>query len=453
MRIAGLIAGSDPVVGGHARGQTDAAPAGHRPARTEHARWTARFVIQAATLAMLLSVTLFERFGIAQAIDCSLPAIYLFVVAGLIFDSFELSPTRLTIYGAMVVAALLSYWLNRAVGSAMSVPSMLLYFVIYAPFTLSLRPAVVDGRGEQVQSQFLAVALICAVAGILQFYLQFIVHAPWLFDFTYLIPEALRGSTGFNTVYNVGLFTKSNGFFLREPSEQSLLMGLAIVVEWSSKKRRPWRLACFIMALLLSYSGTGIMALTVALMVPFNYKVALRLLGAILVAAFVFFVVGDVLQLDVITRRVHEFGSPKSSGYQRYIAPALLVRDGIADTSWTPLFGHGPGMITRASVRYLSHDPTWGKSIFEYGLVGFAIVCALFIWSLRKPLVSLRLRVVLFVTWLVAGGNLLAAPSIALRLSLAGFLPAMLCSAGSLDRRSQRSHPLGRGLAHGARLT
>ena len=272
-----------------------------------------------------------------------------------------------------------------------------------------------------------------------QVYLQFVIHGQWLFDYTYLIPEVLRGTSNFNTVYNIGLFTKANGFFLREPSEFSLLMAMAIIVEWS-RQRRPWCLACFVMGLLLAYSGTGILTLAIGLLVPFNYKVLIRIVAALAVAALVVFVAGDALRLDLIMRRIHEFGSSKSSGYMRYIAPAFLVEDGFNDTPWTPWVGHGPGLISRVAARYLSHDPTWAKALFEYGGVGFVLVCALLISSLYKPLVPLRLRVVLFVTWLVTGGHLLSAPSVATRLCLVGFLPSLLPSQPAAERE-KRAQP------------
>jgi hypothetical protein len=421
------------------------------PASTSHVRWAARNGVQLASLIVFLSVTIFVRFGITvgkNAIDCSLIALYLFVALGLVFECFEVSATRLTTYGALIVAAVLSYSLNSSTfGSALSIPSLLLYLVLYAPFILSLKPGIVASNGDQAASQFLAVALVCAVAGTAQFYLQFVIHGQWLFDYTYLIPEALQGTPNFNTVYNIGLFTKSNGFFLREPSEFSLLMALAIIVEWS-RKRRPWCLACFVMGLLLAYSGTGILTLAIALLVPFNYKVLVRIVVAVGVVALVVLVVGDALRLDVIMRRISEFGSSKSSGYKRYIAPAFLVQDGYDDTSWTPWFGHGPGMISRVAARYMSHDPTWAKSLFEYGVVGFVLVCALLIMSLYKPLVPLRLRVVLFMTWLVTGGHLLSAPSAAMRLCLVGFIPAVVPSLRAAGRaRRLQPHASSPGVA------
>jgi len=411
----------------------------------EHTRWTARFAMRSATWMVLLSVTVFERFGITSgknAIDFSLIVLYMLVFLGLVFDAFELSIMRLVLFAALTASACLSYGFNLALGDNLSIASMLLFIVLYAPFVISLRGPFVDATGEVAASQFLAIALLLAAAGTLQFFLQFAIHASWLFDYTPLIPEVFRGPTNFNTVYSVGHFTKSNGFFLREPSEFSLLMGLAIVIE-SSWKRRPWALVCFGTGLILSYSGTGILTLGVGLLVPFNYKVALRLLLVALLGAAVYFAAGEALRLDITLRRVSEFGAAGSSGYARYIAPAFLVQDTFNDTAWSPILGHGPGMITKAAGRYQSHDPTWAKGIFEYGLLGFLLVCALMTSVLRKPQIPLRLTVVLMVTWLVTGGHLLSASAAALRLILVGFLPSLSEAALGLDRRQPGPPTLG----------
>lgn len=412
---------------------------------THHIRRIARIAIRAARLVVLLSVTVFDRFGITvgkSSIDASLITLYLFVAVCFTFDCLELSMTRLLIYFATVASAVGSYWINTFVGEAESLPSLGLLIVLYAPFVVSLRPGV-DERsdGSAAAAQFLTIAFLCAIAGILQFYLQFLIHPAWLFDYTPLIPPLFRCTPGNNTVFSIGPFVKSNGFFFREPSGFSFVMGLAIIMEWSHG-RRPLRLACFIMGLLLAYSGTGILTLVVALLVPFNAKVLLRLLAAACAAGVLFFLLGDALNLSFIARRVHEFGSERSSGYIRYIAPARLVYDTFNDALWTPFFGHGPGTISRATINFQSHDPTWAKAIFEYGLLGFTLVSGLYAAILRESPAPLRWRVVLFATWLVTGGLLLSAPANALRLCLVGFLPRALAPLVR-GRQGEESHLAG----------
>ncbi|HSY21782.1 MAG TPA: hypothetical protein VK841_06695 [Polyangiaceae bacterium] len=431
MRVSGLLQRSGleaPLHPAHAFDDV-AAPWTTAPANAPGVRSFARTAIHFARGAVFFSLTVLDRFGITSgstAVDAALFALYFFLAVGLLFDGLALSTTRVQIFAAVVAAAVTSWWLNRSGGAGPSTLSLLLFLAMYAPFVFTIRPDVDDpDDGTAPATQFLAFALLCAVAGILQFYLQFVIHASWLFDFTPAIPPSLRCTTGFNTVISAGRFVKSNGFFLREPSGFSFMMALAFVMEWSLRRRLLW-LACFGMGLLLSYSGTGLLTIAIALLVPFDRRAILRLVGAACAATVVFLVVGEALNLTFTVDRLNEFGSERSSAYIRYVAPFRLVSDTFNDAAWTPFFGHGPGSIKHLLLAYRSHDPTWAKLVFEYGLVGFVSLCALYLVVLHHPGVPLRWRVVLFISWLVMGGHLLSPDANALRLCIVGFLPPLL---------------------------
>jgi len=139
---------------------------------------------------------------------------------------------------------------------------------------------------------FSHVALLCALAGIAQFYAQFVFQAPWLFDFSRDLPWHLRGPSGYNTVIPVGELYKSNGFFLREPSHFSFLMALALLAELQMA-RRPLRLVTFGLALLLTYSGTGLLALSLGLMFPLGRRTLVQLLVLGVLGFVMFGLLGD----------------------------------------------------------------------------------------------------------------------------------------------------------------
>jgi len=82
-------------------------------------------------------------------------------------------------------------------------------------------------------------------------------------------------------VIAVGSHYKSNGFFFHEPSDFSFVMALGLVVEWVGQKR-PLRLGCHALALLLTYSGTGLFALAIGLLFPLGLKTLLRLSAGLL---------------------------------------------------------------------------------------------------------------------------------------------------------------------------
>jgi O-antigen ligase len=107
------------------------------------------------------------------------------------------------------------------------------------------------------------------------------------------------------------------------------------------------------------------------------------------------------------------------------VAPMRLISDSIGSTPWTAWIGHGPGTITRlgdASL-YRFHDPTWAKALFEYGLIGFGLVVALAVVTLRHAAVPIQVRAAAFFCWLATGGFLLTPEALLLLLVFAGLIP------------------------------
>jgi len=294
---------------------------------------------------------------------------------------------------------------------------------MYLPYVFVLRPHEVLGEsGAQMVRRFLDIALLCALAGIAQFYLQFVWRPDWLFDYTARVPVFLHGPANYNTVIPMGATMKSNGFFFREPSGFSFIMALALIAEGATTKRAR-RLLCYGVALLLTYSGTGLLALFLGMSFPLGRKTIVRWLILAVGGGLAFALLGDTLNLSFTLARVSEFGSESSSGYIRYIAPLRLIRDTIGTDAWTLFIGHGPGTITRQVQSYEFHDPTWAKLLFEYGVLGFLMFLALFLVALRRPNVPIQIRATLFFAWLVMGGHLLSPELNFLTLAMVGLLP------------------------------
>lgn len=383
-----------------------------------------RALVRCGALLVLLAATVLQRFGVnagGLATSTALPAMYLLLALAALVGALELSLERLLLVGLGVSVALSSLLLNEA---ASSVTSLLLLGAMYLPFVFVLKPgALAEDGAAWILSRFLDLAGLCALAGIAQFMAQTVISADWLFNFSGYIPEPLRAAGTFNTVISLGSFNKSNGFFFREPSGFSYLMALALIGEWTTR-RRGWRLATCGLALLLTYSGSGILALLLASLHPFGVKTALRLLGLALAGAVVFWLLGDALGLSYTVNRVGEFNSQHSSAHMRYIAPLRLVLEGIDAEPVTAWFGHGPGTIFRTVRDYEFHDPTWAKLLFEYGGVGLVTFVTLFATMLRRTSVPLQLRAALFWGWLILGGHLLSAEHNFLSLVLVGLLPS-----------------------------
>lgn len=401
----------------------------------------ARTVLRAAALLLLLSVTVLERFGVtagALSASAALLAIYPFLLAAALAGALAFSLERSVLYAVCMAVALGSTLVNE--GSA-SASSLLLMAVMYLPFVFVLREgALAEHDTAWIYGKFLDLTALCALIGIAQFGAQLVIHADWLFDFTRYIPTPLRASGLFNTVIPIGSLNKSNGFFFREPSGFSYLMALGLIAESASAKR-PARLACLALALLLTYSGTGILALLIASLHPFGVKTVLRLSLIACGFGLVFWLFGDALNLSFTLGRVSEFSSQNSasSGYIRYVAPLRLVSETFDSSAFTPWLGHGPGTILRTTRSYEFHDPTWAKLLFEYGALGFFAFVALFLAGLRRPGLPLQVRAALFWGWLIMGGHLLSPEQNFLTLLLVGITPvggALASKPGPRERAS-----------------
>lgn len=308
-----------------------------------------------------------------------------------------------------------------------SLPSGLLLLTLYFPFVFVIRRRdYVPALWLWMMRVFSSIAVFCACASILQFFAQFWIHAPWLFDYCRLLPASLHALQGQNTVISIGPYIKSNGIFFAEPSGFSQFMAAGIVCEWSLF-RRWWRIALCGFGLLLSYSGTGIMLLCIAAMFPLGGKSLLRAALLVCVASVVLYILGDVLHLWLIVDRIHEFDptATQSSGYARFVGPAYILLDHFSDTWITSLFGHGPGTMTAMSFFSGTHDPTWAKLAYEYGIAGCFALSALLVPSLLRFAMPAPFRATLFFQWLISGGCLLSPWVPALLWVTIGMWPAM----------------------------
>jgi hypothetical protein len=390
-----------------------------------------------AFLLLILSATVLQRFGLnlgSYSLNAALVAVFVLLVIAGLCGVLAISTERLILYGLGLIVALVSAMLNER---ATSMSSLALLAVMYLPFVFVLTPRA-GLTPERATGMFLDVAALCAVAGVVQFYAQYLIKARWLFDFTEQVPGLLQGPSGYNTVISVGSLYKSNGFFFREPSGFSFVMALGLMLECLGP-RRLWRLGFLGLGLLLSYSGTGLLALLIGLVIPMNRRTLLRLLLVGAVAAGLYALLAGPLNLSYTLSRLDEFGSEDSSAYIRYIAPGRLLAEAAASSPGRLWFGHGPGTIFRQDVGYEFHDPTWAKLIFEYGVTGFVAFVALYLVSLRSSPQDrpppLRARAMLFGGWLLMGGHLLSPEQNSLTLAVVGLLPA------TVPALAPRAHP------------
>ncbi len=386
------------------------------PASVRAIRWCIVFV--------LLSTTVLARFGVnvgGESLPVSLAALYALLAALALAKHTRVAGTTMLLYGCVLLLAYTSWFINSSYAPVnRSSPSSLLFLIaLYLPFTVVLRtPNTSDSEFRWTARAFSNIAMLCAIAGIAQFFAQFFFKAPWLIDFTPMLPDAIRNIGTYNTSIPVGDLYKSNGFFLREPSAFSFLMALAAIVEMNTEKR--WRrVAFFVFALLLTYSGTGLLALLIGLMFPLGRNTLVRLVTLVVGGGLLIVLLGDTLNLSFTVNRLQEFGSERSSAYIRYIAPMHVIAGSIDASPWSALFGHGPGSIQRTSQSFQAFDPTWAKLLFEYGLVGCAAMLTLVVHALVQSRVPAQISAVLFFSWLIMGGHLLSPDNVSVLYVLA----------------------------------
>jgi hypothetical protein len=256
---------------------------------------------------------------------------------------------------------------------------------IYSLYVFRLKyPAGCFSRALNI---FVNLMSLCAILGIAQFALQFAVDLDYVFPLDAFTPEQFL-QDGYNVIIPLSFgdsIMRSNGVFFLEPSFFSQFLGLAVIVELLGA-RRVSRLLLFAAALVVCYSGTGLLLVFVFL--PWilikrgNANVAL----ALIVLAIVLSLAGGVIDLDALTGRVSEFSSTESSGFARFISPFYMLRDFAASSLGTLFFGMGSGAIEKIMKEaftydaYLAFDPTWIKLVLEYGFFA-AVSFAAFIGS------------------------------------------------------------------------
>jgi hypothetical protein len=383
-------------------------------------------------VALILSFTVFQRFGLTIgpiSVNGSLLVMYALLAIAWTSGVLALSVGRLVFLLVLITAAGASTAVNMTFGESaeMSLPSLLMMIVTHLPLAAMFRPGpnlTIDLRW--LQGVFANVAYACAIVGIVQFTAQFVIKAPWLFDVSVYIPPLLQSTGGYNVVIPVNDLFKSNGFFFKEPSLFSLLLAFGLLLEIATFKR--WRrIGVMVVALLLTYSGTGLLILAFGLLFPLRVSTFVRLGAIVLVGTIAAAALWGVLNLGFTLNRLQEFSTPTASAYIRYVAPVRLIGDFITTEPWSFWLGFGPGSITRVGANpfYEFHHPTWAKALFEYGMVGLAALVSMALACLRDPRVPVQVRAATLFCWIGTGGFLLTPEIVYILLLFGGLMWAV----------------------------
>jgi hypothetical protein len=282
--------------------------------------------------------------------------------------------------------------------------SLLLILCLLLPYAFSFRAGAIQHR--TALACYNALAIMLSILAIAQFSAQFILGRSIAFWLDYNIPDTilLKGFNNLNELEYGSDIIKSNGVFLLEPSSLSQTVCLAIIIELAYF-RRLWAIILYSGAEVVSYSGTGVlMLLLVAPILIWRYGwKAIVVLPVYVLIGFLFF---EELRLDVFLTRTSEFEATNTSGYGRFLGIFRLLTDYVWSEAGTTFFGRGPGSVTEnaLNVDYGTHDPSWGKIMYEYGVLGFLCYFSFFLACVWRARVDVVVKLAITFQFLFLGG-------------------------------------------------
>jgi hypothetical protein len=212
----------------------------------------------------------------------------------------------------------------------------------------------------------------------------------------------------------------------------SAMAAIGILIE-VLEFRRPKYLILLALGLMLSYSGTGMMILLVAL--PLTGLVQTRAqLPALLVAFFALTLLGTgIIDTSVFTSRIGELEDVHASGFQRFISPFWMVAEHFNNASLQALIrGNGPATMKEfvPLANYSSFGGTWFKVLYEYGLIGFFVFTCFLATCFRGSRCPKPVIAALIYYYLFTGDALLSTPLLTIMV--------VLCTLNGPDRRLGR---------------
>lgn len=175
-------------------------------------------------------------------------------------------------------------------------------------------------------------------------------------------------NTSYPVHYGARLY-KSNAYVFLEPAFLSQFLALAVLIE-ILMFRRWWAVVLQILALATTFSGTGILLITITLPLALLVNVRNRrvaVLGSIAAIA----IVGAVLSNPEVIDRSSEINDPRSSASSRFSTPYESMMDVSFYDASSLLIGYGAGSADR--LRLNDRMPNFSaipKAIIEYGLIG-----------------------------------------------------------------------------------
>lgn len=355
--------------------------------------------------APLIAVTVLSKFSIpplgAQGHGIALVVFAMVIAAGVMAARMPLEPRRLILYLSVIVLLCLPQLIRP---DPFSPSSLLLLAALHLAYVFRIE--LDTNARTRALTFFLHLCAALALCGIAQFLLQLVVDARLVFPIENFAPRAVvvQFYNQQAPLYYGAALYRSNGLFLVEPSFFSQLLAIAIVVELCTRNRLSY-VALYALALLFSYSGTGLLILGVCLplLVFVRRRWDLLIFGAC--AVFLLAAFREYLFLDLLLARIGELGSTGSSGYARFVGGFLMFDQFLWDHPWRALLGYGAGAFNDYApfARYPASEMPVFKMIFEFGLAGTALYFGFIFYCVFATAAPVLVRTAIAIAFLLNG--------------------------------------------------
>ena len=323
-----------------------------------------RFVVQVMSIDLLTTVIL-QRIYLGVSVTLGTHFVALAIL--LFCRRTRISGVRVVLYWLFWGSALALQFIS---GNTFSPGSILLGLACYAGF-LFVVPASEQTYFEVVKV-YQRVAAAVSILVFLDLALQ--IAGFGMPDMNAVVPSSITAPT-MNYIqplaWRAGI-SKPNAFFMLEASFTAQFIAIALLIELALFRRWIW-ISGFALALLGTFSGTGLMLVVLTLpilarrfwrMLLIYGVIMLPLLGGVAVATGWY---------EIAARRVTSFDNKDSSAYQRFVGPFTMVYDVLAEGDAHNIFyGFGAGKTANTEnipgIEFLEYNPI-SKIFIEYGLV------------------------------------------------------------------------------------
>lgn len=325
---------------------------------------------------------------------------------GLLFRRLEINPVRAVLYlGAMSLMVSVQFFHLYH----FSMPSLLMLCLVHFPYVCQMRSGL--ARPQAALHFYQKIMAVVAVLGILQFLAQYVIGVHYAF----FVDEFLRAygvAVEFNNMNPIRMghpYYKSNGIFMLEPSFFCQFLAVSVVIEMAVF--RNWkRLSIYLAGIVVTFSGTGLMILFLLAPVYLLQRGRVGLLTAMGTGLLSAPIWAPLIGLGRQVERINEFSNVHSSGFARFVSIFWVIKDFLFPDFSLFIFGAGAGTINEVvpdAVDYTTFDPTWGKLVFEYGILGALAYATFFFGVLSTSTATRYLKAALALVLLLMGGYLI----------------------------------------------